>query len=139
MSDRLAEIRGRLEAATPGPWWHTNDGWIMAEGGLTIQHWNSDKLQDGIKFGNPKDIDFIANAPTDIRYLLDEVERLQERCDAYKGQVRAGEDEIKQLRKFESDALPILDAYEHMHTRALRAEAENESLRGLKVTGLKVT
>ena len=32
------------------------------------------------------------------------------------------------LRKFEAMALPILDAYDHMHTRALRAEARVKEL-----------
>ena len=41
--------------------------------------------------------------------------------------------ELKRLRKFEADALPVLDAYEHMHTRAVRAEAEVERMRALEL------
>ncbi len=33
-----------------------------------------------------------------IDWLLDHTERLQERCEAYKGQVKAGADEIERLR-----------------------------------------
>lgn len=117
--EQLATIRGRLEAATPGPWFIADDNaekmeisidaptanklgaWHIAEvcGGISLVE------GEGSSHGNAV---LIAHAPTYVRALLDEVER---------------------LRKFEADALPVLDAYEHMHTRAVRAEAEVESLR----------
>ena len=87
MSDRLAEIRARLDAATPGPWErresvqgysnlvvladyiNRDDGaWLIAEAS-----WNGpmpDKASSGAN------ADFIAHAPEDIAWLLGEVERL---------------------------------------------------------------
>ena len=51
MPDRLQEIRARLDAATP--------------------EWNYDNDQSGA------DVDLINHAPSDIAWLLDEVERLR--------------------------------------------------------------
>lgn len=51
MTDRLTEIRARLDAATP--------------------EWNYDNDQSG------EDVDLINHAPADIAWLLAEVERLR--------------------------------------------------------------
>ena len=53
----------------------------------------------------------------------------QEWFDQRRTDIRALLDEVARQRKFETDALPVLDAYEHMHTRAVRAEAEIGRLR----------
>ena len=52
-----------------------------------------------------------------------------ENCEKMAMEFRALLDEVARQCKFEADALPVLDAYEHMHTRAVRAEAEVENLR----------
>jgi predicted nucleic acid-binding Zn-ribbon protein len=41
----------------------------------------------------------------EIERLAAEVERLQERCEGYKGQVKAGAEEIEQLRKYKRMAM----------------------------------
>lgn len=78
MNDRIQEIENRLDKATEGPWnlegkeiWRRGDGY----GGEYLEGhvWITDFT--GL---NPNNAAFIANAPTDIDYLLSEVERLQE-------------------------------------------------------------
>ena len=61
--ERLDAITARLEAATPGPW-EVSTG--MADRAMII-------FPDNYSFkmnGHP-DAEFIANAPTDVAYLLD--------------------------------------------------------------------
>jgi hypothetical protein len=55
MPDRLAEIRARLDAATPGEW----------------------PFGEMVRHLLPPDADLIAHAPADIAWLLAEVERLR--------------------------------------------------------------
>lgn len=80
MTDRLSEIRARLEKATPGPWYWKDDrdsSYLSDEKGMTI-------LDDGSACGeynqtiDPKgpDADFIANARTDLEWAVQEIERL---------------------------------------------------------------
>jgi hypothetical protein len=61
---RLDEIKARLEAATPGPWSHTCDD-VLDE--------KKNRVCWDVR-GN--DAYLIANAPTDLRDLIAEVERL---------------------------------------------------------------
>ena len=97
--EQLTSIRGRLEAATPGPWswlWLHSAGFVaqcdLPPHDITSRDiWPGPEtpiIADDVSDG---DGEFIAHAPTDIRV--------------------------------------VLDAYEHMHTRAVRAEAEIENLR----------
>jgi len=79
--ERIKQIRERLEAATPGPWsWHASEK--DGSGGYP---------QRVLSVGTPRLIcecyespdlpatvaPFIANAPSDIAYLLERVERLR--------------------------------------------------------------
>lgn len=66
MSDRIQEIRARVEAASPAPWY--SDGWgvIDEDTGEIIE------LHD-----THPDAKFIAHARQDIPYLLDLVESIQ--------------------------------------------------------------
>jgi len=71
---RIAEIEARCELATPGPWKLGEDETIEAE---------SDCI--ACRLNTRQDAEFIANARTDIPYLLGqlaerdkEIERLQE-------------------------------------------------------------
>ena len=75
MSDRLQEIRARLDAATPGPWRDDHQSWCI---------WAPDHEADEpdarclvAEVGCGPDTDLIAHAPADIAWLLDEVERLR--------------------------------------------------------------
>lgn len=91
MTDRIAEIRARLEAATPGPWKadtvkNVGENWLI---GCVIEagddqrncHWivTTDNLRASqcMSGGAEEDSVFIAHAPEDIKYLLDEIERLR--------------------------------------------------------------
>ena len=71
MPDRLQEIRARLDAATPGPW--ENEFGVVADANGN-RHYIPNEYGD---WDNPADPDFIAHAPADIAWLLDEVERLR--------------------------------------------------------------
>lgn len=77
MPNRLQEIRARLDAATPGPWWtaeqrrpYNNPIWSRSD----------DPVTTGETIGNiylQPDADLIAHAPADIAWLLGRVEALQ--------------------------------------------------------------
>jgi len=77
--DQLSAIRERLDAATPGPWelWYGEIDWVsvgidsdtVAECRTHINHQFSG-------WQNLRNATFIQHAPTDLRALLDEVERL---------------------------------------------------------------
>lgn len=79
MNDRIQEIRERQDAATSGPWqaegreiWRRGESYTANIGGHV---WIADVEHAGNK-------DFIAHAPSDIAYLLAEVERLQYAIEA---------------------------------------------------------
>lgn len=67
----ISAIRARLEAATPGPWKFIADRYNP--GSIILSHWES----DGAPLIPDDDIPFIANAPTDVKALLDEVTSLE--------------------------------------------------------------
>lgn len=76
---RLEEIKGRLERATPGPW---------LRNGNRVDAVNEEKC--GLAFiaapvaiiPDMNDIPLIANAPSDLAYLIARVEALQEVYEA---------------------------------------------------------
>lgn len=75
MTDRIAEIRQQVEAASPGPWEPDfDDGTI--EGVLhMVQHGNVNTIaRTGEQFSHD-DLAFIAAAREDVPWLLDLVER----------------------------------------------------------------
>lgn len=70
MTDRLAEIQVRLYAA-----WRGHD-WAVV-GGSVAEVYHPDILQPIAENVHPVDATFIANAPTDIAYLLERVRELE--------------------------------------------------------------
>jgi hypothetical protein len=84
--DQLSAIRARLDAATPGPWearqWYGNDdgGWAAIGPHHESRDWNDDEPESDLHELAKRDAALIANAPTDLRTLLDEVERLNAEC-----------------------------------------------------------
>ena len=87
MSDRLSEIRERLEAATPGPWEYFGEalmGSVIRGGnqpsilGVAVDPDESQERRRECMGKNwCRDAHFIANAPSDIRWLLERVEALE--------------------------------------------------------------
>lgn len=87
---KLDEIEARLKAATPGPWGH-DDGHVLVKGDCGFQstpsqyHWECP--EDGYNIPEPMDADndceFIANAPTDIAYLIARVKKLEGALEKY--------------------------------------------------------
>jgi hypothetical protein len=73
MSDRMGEIRGRLAAATPGPWAAEFDACSQCGG-----EWWVDGPPGGrhAQFAMKADAEVISNAPADLAWLIGEVERL---------------------------------------------------------------
>jgi hypothetical protein len=73
MSDRIAEIRARLDKATPGPWMHgVQQGfhWVDTRLDRRVVTIADDVLTDA-------DAELITHAPGDIRWLLDAVGRVR--------------------------------------------------------------
>ncbi len=70
--EQLQAIRKRLSLGSEGAWVKTGD-WVRADGVPVVEciHGNSEQAE--------ADADLIAHAPTDLRALLDEVERLKAR------------------------------------------------------------
>jgi hypothetical protein len=80
MSDRLTEIEARLDDATPGPWNVVNIIDMDADGTYELAHvtapdpFEPDTTVQGVALGiHRPDAKFIAEAPTDIRALLNAV------------------------------------------------------------------
>jgi hypothetical protein len=76
MSDRLSEIRARLDKATPGPWEDYDPG----DGTHRLYAPNEVKLLGPLGEGRvlrAADAELIAHAPEDIRWLAGEVDRLR--------------------------------------------------------------
>lgn len=118
----VAEIRARLEAATPGPWEAEIGEDIQVNAGTALTVWNetgdvgtparSWRSTDRIfEFVDAKweleeedysvmasNAEFIAHAPTDVAFLLEENARLEVLLAEVKGQAEA--------IMFESDAEP---------------------------------
>ena len=93
-STQIAAIKARLEAATSGEWLVDPEGWETEEGmsfltiygggihGSSAEHCvaNVSNYGQGV-MACEADAQLIAHAPTDIRWLLDEVERLTRLLD----------------------------------------------------------
>lgn len=78
-TDRLAQIEARLDAATPGPWGRVHLG---LQGGEVIRN-DSTRVRVARTYLNDDDrssenADLIANAPADLRYLLDRLREAEE-------------------------------------------------------------
>lgn len=99
MADRIDAIRARLAAATPGPWeadasCSCHDCWGDDTGRLpgrpaecpNAQIMGIDGVVTEVGYGSisvtAADAYLIANAPADLAYLLDEVQRLRAQLDA---------------------------------------------------------
>ena len=80
---KLSDIKKRLEAATPGPWYAVADNTGVSTDPDGTAFPSQPELifclDDGeyIENRNKADAEFIANAPADIRALLDYVRELE--------------------------------------------------------------
>lgn len=100
---RLAEIRERLAAATPGPWelYATERNVIAITKGRMrsgyrreIVHWSGFDCSNIDDPGQVRaNAALIAHAPSDLAYLLDEIARLARELDAARERERAVRDE----------------------------------------------
>lgn len=88
MTDRIAEIKARLEALPSEPKWesdwdshwdvHIYSAWARGRSHMVLDE-SEDPTPMNLKAeAAEKDAAFIASAPADMRYLLDEVKRLRE-------------------------------------------------------------
>lgn len=80
--DRVAAIRERLEAATPGDW-HVDappgfeqghDDICVLSGDIYICQTSYDGLSNTKKHNVREDAEFIAHAKSDVQYLLEQLE-----------------------------------------------------------------
>jgi len=86
---RATEIRQRLEAATEGPWWEQQYEWLYDDGSLDDNEyaitagpqWEDFYIAARTRY--PENIPLIANAPADLRFLLDRVDDLEEAIRAF--------------------------------------------------------
>ena len=118
MSDRIEEIRKRWGAATPGPWdvitssgrgeekWRT----IRAKGRPVV------RVDEFTRYtrGEPEtfcgvwiadaNAGAIGAAPSDIAFLLAEVERLNDACRQYEQAMLAAREKLTELRQQMADS-----------------------------------
>ena len=75
---RLAEIRARVDAATPGPW-NADDKGGVGKAEVTGEDRQGYPIWDlmHVADASPVDAELIAHARTDIPYLLSEIDRLR--------------------------------------------------------------
>lgn len=94
-ADRVAEIRARHDAATPGPW-------VAHTGRYDDLHFGDCGPAAGVRMSGrergffvpgfpPADAEFIAHAPADIGWLLAEVARRGERITELLAEIKAGD------------------------------------------------
>ncbi len=76
---QLAEIRRRVEAASPGPWKASIEGRDHESGSSIIIVGDGSSRRDDIELtgATPADYDFIAHARQDVPLLVEEVRRLR--------------------------------------------------------------
>ncbi len=81
--EELAEMRSRLDAATPGPWKQENEFVVCDSGGYVIAKAESTPALDGrsLRERRRAQAEFISASRTDMGSLLDEVERLRAALD----------------------------------------------------------
>ncbi len=73
MSERVSQIRARLAFATPGPWRTTDQVgvWAMVHGPHNVE------VAHALTYMSHNNGPLIANAPSDLAWLLDELERVK--------------------------------------------------------------
>lgn len=86
--NRINEIRERLEEATPGPWIEYDAKVYVERGSVKI----------ALPMGR-KDAEFIAHTSEDIRFLIDEIERLQEENKLQEGIIQLKDQRMQRYRK----------------------------------------
>lgn len=82
-TERIQQIRQRLAAATPGPWFSYESGQEVMRGQMP-----GDYAPIASLVFNPADNAFIAAAPDDVRDLLDDKERAQRFVERVRATVR---------------------------------------------------
>lgn len=75
----LAEIRGRCDQATPGPWVSYVEGRDHTSGSSFIMTGTAETQSQDIELSGATvaDQDFVANARQDVPRLIEEIERLK--------------------------------------------------------------
>ena len=79
MTPSTAAIEARLKAATPGPWqYFSGNNGVYSDGGKKFICGRVGFMSKIQRHGDESNGQFIANAPTDIAFLLAEVKRKDE-------------------------------------------------------------
>ena len=113
MTDRLAEIQARLDAA-----WRGHDWAVVGDSVAEVYY--PDVLQPIAENVHPVDATFIANAPTDIAYLLERVRELEAVVQTATRALTWTEDAMT-YKEFRDSACAALDVL-----RAALTEGESE-------------
>jgi len=87
MTIKLSDIEQRLAEATSGPWYAVADATVVSrdpDTGRCLPYRDICNLDDGeyVENRNKADAEFIANAPADLRTLLDYVRELEAEVSA---------------------------------------------------------
>ena len=100
---RLAEIRARLQRATPGPWEASpeEDG-VYADSSMVTSRPRSCSVARGIE--EPRDAELIAHAPADLAWLLDRLADAEGRAE----EAARHHDELNVLLSHHPDILDAL-------------------------------
>lgn len=119
MANKIDEIRKRLKDATPGPWEYVPaddcDDWQLYNGEFTFI-----KQDDSGVPVSTEDGEFIANAPTDIDFLLGEVSRLKAELERAKEQSNFWQQKEREMCSLANRSLNERDALKVENEVAVR-------------------
>lgn len=82
-AERVAQIKERLKNSTPGPWWigrfqsYRGDGQPIRCVYRPIEGETRIEVEGSEKIDCDADAQLIANAPTDLKWCLDRIEKLE--------------------------------------------------------------
>jgi len=124
---KIAEIREALEKATPGPWAvFVGEGWTEEYPRNTYVQavWNEPDHRGsfgyrvarmaGVHGKTMADAHLIANAPEWLRFLLDELERLEQERNMYKASSEVFYERLKKEAEKREKMVECLRFYERM-------------------------
>lgn len=123
MTLRLKEIRERLEKATPGPWQMANH-----RGAVNVYRIDNDMTANEAMRSFEANRQFIESAPSDIAWLIEQIEKCQKDRDEWKAHfdARAGIhenliDDMKQIQSENDRLRAALELAKEQRNAALHA------------------
>ena len=140
---RIEEIRARLDKATPGPWYWRNTSptnvLLLGPMSRAVMAFARSGMQgaqpqfrgdDGLLHNSARanicdfaDADLIANAPDDIRWLLDALARRDARCEDLAAQLDDARRYLLHAKRVEHESTDVLHT---VHAMCLHSDPHHQ-------------